>query len=154
MIQLCTPAIIYVIFSVTQILIDSINGLFNTALMKTVVMIMVTFLLQILCQSGLNIISWIIVFIPFILMSVIVTLLLYFFGLNASTGKINYTCKPSGEQEVEDNVEPKKKNNIRTDSNGNIIIYDPYYNPNTDPVYYKSPNIIVPKPLEFPKYNK
>jgi hypothetical protein len=75
-------------------------------------------------------------------------------GLNASTGKINYTCKPAGEQEVEDKDEPKKKNNIRTDSNGNIIIYDPYYNPNTDPVYYKSPNIIVPKPVEFPKYNK
>ena len=148
MIQLCAPAIIYVIFSVTQILIDSFNGLFNTALMKTIVMIMVTFLLQILCQSGLNIISWIIVFIPFILMSVIVTLLLYFFGLNASTGKLNYTCKPSGENEVQ----LVKTNNIRTDSNGNIIIYDPYYNPNTDPVYYKSPNIVVPKPVEFPKY--
>jgi predicted membrane protein len=154
MIQLCAPAIIYVIFSVTQILIDSINGLFNTAFMKMIVMIMVTFLLQILCQSGLNIISWIIVFIPFILMSVIVTLLLYFFGLNASTGKLNYTCKHEGENEVKDDVETTKKNNIRTDSNGNIIIYDPYYNPNTYPVYYKSPNIIVPKPVEFPKYNK
>jgi predicted membrane protein len=148
MIQLCPPAIIYVIFSTTQILIDTFNGLFNAALMKTIVMIMVTFLLQILCQSGLNIISWIIVFIPFILMSVIITLLLYFFGLNATTGKLDYVCKPSGENEVQ----PVKTNNIRTDSNGNIIIYDPYYNPNTDVVYYKSPNIIVPKPVEFPKY--
>jgi predicted membrane protein len=154
MIQLCPPAIIYVIFSTTQILIDTFNGFFNTALMKIVVMLMVTFLLQILCESGLNIISWIIVFIPFILMSVIVTLLLYFFGLNASTGKLNYTCKPEGEDEAKRDVETVKKNNIRTDSNGNIIIYDPYYNPNTYPVYYKSPNIIVPKPVEFPKYNK
>lgn len=150
MIQLCAPAIIYVIFSITQILIDSFNGLYNVALMKTIVMIMVTFLLQILCETGLNVISWMIVFIPFILMSVIVTLLLYFFGLNASTGKINYTCKPAREPDVED----EKKNNIRRDSNGNIIIFDPYYNPNTYPVYYKSPNIIVPKPVEFPKYNK
>jgi predicted membrane protein len=148
MIQLCAPAIIYVIFSITQILIDSFNGMYNTALMKSLVMIMVTFLLHILCQSGLNVISWMIVFIPFILMSVIVTLLLYFFGLNASTGKINYTCKSAGE----DDVVPIKKNNMHTDSHGNIIIYDPYYNPNTDPVYYKSPNIIVPKPVEFPKY--
>lgn len=153
MTQLCAPAIIYVIFSVTQILIDSFNGLYNTALMKTIVMIMVTFLLQILCQSGLNIISWIIVFIPFILMSVIVTLLLYFFGLSTTTGKINYTCKPAGEQNVDNIIEPVKRNNIRTDSQGNIIIYDPYYNPNTDPVYYKSPNIIVPKPVEFSKNN-
>jgi hypothetical protein len=93
--QLCAPAIIYLIFSITQILIDTFSGLYNTALMKTVVMIMVTFLLQLLCKGGLTIISWIIVFIPFILMTVIVSLLLYFFGLNASTGKINYTCKNS-----------------------------------------------------------
>jgi len=148
MIKLCAPAVIYVIFSITQILIDSFNGLFNTALMKMVVMIMVTFLLQILCENGLNIISWIIVFIPFILMSVIVSLLLYFFGLNTSTGKINYSCKPVGENEEN----PKKHSNITTDSQGNILIYDPYYNANINPVYYKSPNIIVPKPVEFPKY--
>jgi predicted membrane protein len=108
MIKLCAPAVIYVIFSITQILIDSFNGLFNTALMKMVVMIMVTFLLQILCENGLNIISWIIVFIPFILMSVIVSLLLYFFGLNTSTGKINYSCKPVGENE-----ENQKEKRIR-----------------------------------------
>jgi glucan phosphoethanolaminetransferase (alkaline phosphatase superfamily) len=93
--QLCAPAIIYLIFSITQILIDTFSGLYNTALVKVVVMIMVTFLLQILCKGGLTIISWIIVFIPFILMTVIVSLLLYFFGLNATTGKINYTCKQS-----------------------------------------------------------
>ena len=93
--QLCAPAIIYLIFSITQILIDTFNGLYNTALMKTLVMILVTFLLQILCESGLNVISWIIVFIPFILMSVIVTLLLYFFGLNATTGRLNYSCNNS-----------------------------------------------------------
>ena len=148
MIQLCAPAIIYVIFSVTQILIDSINGLFNTALMKTIVMIMVTFLLQILCQSGLNIISWIIVFIPFILMSVIVTLLLYFFGLNSSTGKINYTCK---DKEKVINTTTTTVQNTYTDSQGNIVIYDPYYDPVNNPVYYKSPNIIIPKPVVFPK---
>jgi c-di-AMP phosphodiesterase-like protein len=157
MIQLCAPAIIYVIFSTTQILIDTLNGLFNAALMKTVVMLMVTFLLQILCTSGLNIISWIIVFIPFILMSVIVTLLLYFFGLNATTGKLNYRhnytnypCK----NEIKYLIDPNRKKNIRTDSEGNIIIFNPYFNASNNPVYYKSPNIIVPKPIEFPKYNK
>ena len=145
--QLCAPAIIYLIFSITQILIDTFKGLYNTAFMKTIVMIMVTFLLQILCKSGLNIISWIIVFIPFIFMSVIVSLLLYFFGWNASTGKLNYSCKSQNQPE---RPHPPS-NNIRKDSNGNIVIFDPYYNPVTNPVYYKSPNIIVPKPLEFTK---
>ena len=132
MINLCPPAIIYIIFSITQIIIDTYNGLYNTALMKVFVMIMITILLQLLCQGGLNIISWLIVFIPFILMSVIVTMLLYLFGLNPKTGSINYECP--------------NNNDIQIDSQGNIIIYDPYYNAKQNPVYYKSPNIIVPKP--------
>jgi len=142
--QLCAPAIIYLIFSITQILIDSFKGLYNTALMKTVVMIMVTFLLQILCKGGLTIVSWIIVFIPFILMTVIVSLLLYFFGLNTTTGKLNYTCKNLGDSTN------MNQNNIHTDSQGNIIVYDPYYNPRQNPVYYQSPNVIIPKPPSPP----
>jgi hypothetical protein len=152
MINLCPPAIIYLIFSITQILIDTFSGLYNTALMKTIVMIMVTFLLQILCKGGLTIISWIIVFIPFILMTVIVSLLLYFFGLNATTGELNYTCNNSKEHK------PKEYNQmgmekIRRDAQGNILVFDPYYNPVKNPVYFQSPNIIIPKPIEFPKYN-
>ena len=34
----------------------------------------------------------------------------------------------------------------KVDSLGNIIIYDPEYNSATNPVYYQSPNIIVPNP--------
>jgi glucan phosphoethanolaminetransferase (alkaline phosphatase superfamily) len=143
--QLCAPAIIYLIFSITQILIDTFKGLYNTAFMKSIVTVMVTFLLQILCKSGLNIISWIIVFIPFIFMTVIVSLLLYFFGWNASTGKLNYSCKTKNE------TENTPSTNIRKDSHGNIVIFDPYYNPVSHPVYYKVPNIIVPKPVEFTK---
>ena len=94
MFSVCSPAIIYVIFSVTQIIIDLVKGLYNTALVKVIVMLMVTLLLNILCERGLGVISWIIVFIPFILMTVIVTLLLYFFGLNATTGTINYNATP------------------------------------------------------------
>lgn len=130
MIELCAPAIIYLIFSIAQILIDTFKGMYNTALMKMVVTILVTFLLQILCERGLNIISWIIVFVPFILMSVIVTMLLYLFGLNPKTGSINYSCP--------------NNNNMQTDAQGNIIIYDPQYNASKNPVYYQSPNIIVP----------
>ena len=96
MIKLCTPALIYFIFSVTQILIDLFKGMYNTASMKVIVTIMVTMLLNILCDRGLGLISWIIVFVPFILMTVIVTMLLYVFGLDPATGtlNINNTTKP------------------------------------------------------------
>jgi hypothetical protein len=137
MFNLCAPALIYLIFSITQILIDTLKGLYNTAFMKAIVTVMITILLNILCESGLNVVSWIIVFIPFILMTVIVSMLLYIFGLDAATGSLNYKC--GGTQN-------KCGDGISIDRSGNIIIYDPEYNPATNPVYYQSPNIIVPNP--------
>ena len=38
MINLCPPAIIYLIFSITQILIDTFKGLYNTAFIKFIIM--------------------------------------------------------------------------------------------------------------------
>ena len=147
MVNLCPPAIIYLIFSITQILIDLYNGLYNTVAMKVIVTVMVTLLLNILCQRGLNTISWIIVFIPFILMTVIVSLLLYIFGLNSTTGSLNYSCQDSS------NNTTNTPNNVTVDVNGNIIIFNPYYNSLTNPVYYQSPNVIVPKPPTAPSTN-
>lgn len=143
MINLCAPAIIYLIFSITQILIDTFKGLYNTAFIKVIVTIMVTLLLNILCEQGLSIVSWIIVFIPFILMTVIVSMLLYMFGLDAATGTLNYNCDTSGN--IVNNA--KCGNGITIDALGNIIIYDPEYNSSENPVYYQSPNIVVPNPF-------
>ena len=131
MLELCPPALIYVVFSLTQIIIDTIKGLYNTSLVKFIVMIMITILLNALCQGGLGVVSWIIVFIPFVMMTVITSVLLYIFGLNAATGTFN-------------------NQNVYTDKDGNIIIYDPYYDAKNHPVYYNSPNVIVPSP---PKIN-
>lgn len=69
-------------------------------------------------------------------MSVIVSMLLYVFGLDVATGTLNYKC--------DNNI--NCGNNISIDALGNIIIYDPEYNSNKNPVYYQSPNIIVPNP--------
>ena len=124
MINLCPPAIIYLIFSITQILIDLYNGLYNTVAMKVIVTVMVTILLNILCLRGLNVISWIIVFIPFILMTVIVSLLLYIFGLNSTTGSLNYSCQDgSNNPTTTTTTTTTSGNKITTDSTGNIIIY-------------------------------
>lgn len=142
MINLCGPAIIYLIFSMTQIIIDTFKGLYNTAFMKAIVMVMVTLLLHILCQKGLSVVSWIIVFIPFIMMTVIVSMLLYIFGLDASTGNLNYKC---------DNSNTNFGKNVTVDSLGNVVIYDPEYDSKKNPVYYQSPNIIIPNPTNNDK---
>lgn len=92
MLKLCAPALIYVAFSLTQIIIDTFKGLYNTALFKVVVMVIITILLNALCQAGMGIVSWIIVFVPFIFMSVIVAILLYVFGLDPATGQLKLKC--------------------------------------------------------------
>jgi hypothetical protein len=71
-------------------------------------------------------------------MTVIVTMILYIFGLDASTGTVNYKCKDS------------KDNNIHIDKEGNVKIYDPYYDSKHKPVYFKYPNVIVPNPPSHP----
>lgn len=88
--SLCAPALIYIVFSLVQIIIDTSRGLYNVAFMKFWVAIIFTILLNFLCSIGLTVISWMIVFIPFILMTFIISLLILAFGLNPSTGKVNY----------------------------------------------------------------
>ncbi len=85
--DICPPALIYLVFSTTQVVIDTVKGTYNVALVKLWVTLIFTILLNFLCNKGLGIVSWIIVFIPFILMTVIVTLILVMFGLDPITGR-------------------------------------------------------------------
>jgi hypothetical protein len=124
--------------------------------MKVIVASMVTLLLNILCEKGLSFVSWVIVFIPFILMTLIVSMLLYVFGLDAASGTFDYTCKDkTGTTTISTTNITELPEGVTTDIYGNIIIYDPEYNASLHPVYYKSPNIIVPNPHlnDFQKTN-
>ena len=86
----CSPAIIFIAFSLIQIIIDIFKNLYATALIKFIVMIMFFIILNILCEQGLTILSWFIVFLPFILMSIITSLILFVFGLSPNEEKLNY----------------------------------------------------------------
>jgi len=88
--KLCPPALLYIAFSITQIIIDTFKGMYNTAFLKFIVMIIFSLVLNILCNRGLGIISWFIVFIPFIMMTIITTMLLFVFGLSPVTGGLDY----------------------------------------------------------------
>ena len=104
--QLCAPALIYIVFSITQVTMDSLKGMHNVAFVKLFISILFTILLNHLCQRGLGIVSWVIVFIPFMLMSVIVGLLLLVLGLDPKTGKLM----------VERNEKEQKKPDARADA--------------------------------------
>ena len=49
--ELCPPALIYLIFSLTQIVIDTIKGFYNTAFLKIWVTFAFTVLLNTLCKN-------------------------------------------------------------------------------------------------------
>jgi len=96
--NLCSPALLYLAFALTQIAIDIFKQMYNTAIMKVAVAIVFTTLLNILCTRGLTVISWFIVFIPFITMTLVTGILLYVFGLAPFTGKLDYQIQQSTQQ--------------------------------------------------------
>ena len=130
--SICPPALIYLAFSLTQIIIDTFKGLYNTAFFKFIVMITITFLLNALCQGGMTIISWILVFIPFIFMTVIVTILLYVFGLDAATGTLKMKCDTPNSNS-NSNLIYTSSTNTNTSSNTSSNTSNP--SSSTDPQY-------------------
>ncbi len=91
---LCSPAILYMGFSLIQITIDTFKGMYNAAFLKTIVMIIMTLILNMLCSRELSLVAWLIVFIPFILMTYITSLLLFVFGLSPSDKNQDFTITP------------------------------------------------------------
>ena len=87
--QICAPAIVYIMFSLTHIIIDTFNQLYQVAFIKLIISIIFTWLLDLLCKENLSIISWLIVFLPFIFMSVITAILIFAFGINPEFGLKN-----------------------------------------------------------------
>ena len=121
--NICSPALVYLCFSLIQIIIDVYKKQFNTAFFKFWVMIIFTTLLNILCERGLGVISWLIVFVPIIMMTIIIFTLIYFLGFNpGQTNKIF-------------NVENKSKKPLQPQFQQN----NQYINPQTGEYYGISP---------------
>lgn len=106
---ICPPALIYLVFSITQVAIDTMRGMYNLAFIKIWVALVFTILLNYLCLSGLGVVSWLIVFIPFILMTIIVSILLFMFGLDPTTGKIKAYSNGKQKMDIREKVSKEKR---------------------------------------------
>jgi hypothetical protein len=89
--SLCPPALLYLGFSIIQIIIDLFRSDHVTAFFKFLVMLVFLFILQNLCDTGLSIISWFIVFVPFIMMTYISSVVFYLFGMKPAPGSAQIT---------------------------------------------------------------
>ena len=106
---LCGPAIIYIGFSLIQIIIDIYKEIYNAAFIKFIAMLVMSLIINILCDMGLTVLAWFFVFIPIIMMTIVSTLLLQTFGTSPDT---NYMSS-----KVTD-----ASGNISKDSSGNYYI--------------------------------
>jgi len=118
---LCPPAMIFVIFCTVQIVFDILRQVYNTAFFKAVVLVMGTFMLNMLCKQGLSLVSWIFIFIPFIFLTTIVAILLYTFGLDPATGTLNLTCNDEKTGSDTDKESDDSNSDNYVISHGNVV---------------------------------
>lgn len=84
--QICPPALIFVIYMAIQVVIDIFQGYFNTAIVKIVILFIFGAGLNMLCQEGFTVVAWVLIFIPFVLMSLIVVIILYMLDKKDTVG--------------------------------------------------------------------
>ena len=132
--KLWGPAILYIGFSLTQIILDIFQEMYNTAFLKFMVMIIFSIILNIFCKRNLGVIAWLIVFIPFISMSILTSIILYVFGLSPMTGGLNYQVSYPNNN---DNPLPPNKNVVVVTNNGINQPYDE--NKEVQPGVYNEP---------------
>lgn len=89
MIKICTPAIVYSVIVSTQIIIDTLKGFYQYAFLKFIIMIIITLLINFLCKRELTSVAWVIVLIPYIYIVFLTFLLIYLFGFDVISKKLN-----------------------------------------------------------------
>lgn len=94
--KICSPALLYLGFSMVQITIDLFQSEYETALLKFIIMFIFTAVLNILCINGFTKFVWFIVIIPIILLTYISSVLFYVFGV--SPGKTNVKVQKQAAQ--------------------------------------------------------
>jgi hypothetical protein len=115
------------------------NGLYNTAFVKIIVTIIITFILNMLCDLDLGFISWIFVLIPFLFMTLIVSIILYALGYDIATGKsiqptqepkqpyiqTGFTSPPIPPKFLPEVIVTQSSNPPVEEKNAYLIVYNP-----------------------------
>ena len=101
--NICTPALIYLIFALSQIIIDTYKRAYNIAFVKFIQMVVFTLMLNLLCARNLTWISWLIIAVPFLFMGFMSILLLYVLKLN---GRASDEIEEDEKSQTKDDDDP------------------------------------------------
>lgn len=96
--KICSPALLYLAFSMVQITIDLFQGSYETSLLKFIIMFIFTAILNILCLNGYTKLVWFIVIIPIILLTYISSILFYVFGINPGKSSVRVQGQSAQQQ--------------------------------------------------------
>ena len=66
----------YMAFALSGVAMDLVSGVYSAATSKAVVGVIITMLLSALCRRGFTVLAWLIVLVPFALMTLIIMMLL------------------------------------------------------------------------------
>jgi predicted neutral ceramidase superfamily lipid hydrolase len=116
--NICTPALIYLIFSLSQIIIDTYKRAYNIAFVKFIQMVVFTLMLNLLCARNLTWVSWLIIAIPFLFMGFMTILLLYVLKLDGRSSKV---IEEDDKGEENEETIGDDKNNNETSNNENVV---------------------------------
>lgn len=119
--RLCSPALIYLAFSIIQLILDMSHGKFKLAIAKLFITLIFTYLLNLLCDQKLTKLSWVIVFLPFIFMGYISLLLVYALGFSDKNGN-DIPVETSDKENNEDTEESEEEI-----STLDVSAFEPFY---------------------------
>ena len=120
---LCGPAVLYIGFSLIQIIIDIYKEIYNAAFIKFIAMLVMSLIINILCDMGLTVLAWFFVFIPIIMMTIVSTLLLQTFGTSPDTNYMSSKVQDaSNKYYIDGNIlNTKRKSTTLNSSTTNVL---------------------------------
>ena len=117
---ICPPALIFVIYMAIQVVIDIIQGFYNVAIVKIAVLFIFGAGLNFLCVSGYTLVAWLLIFVPFVLLSLVVVLILFMLSKKETSGNVET------KEEIRENPAPviimPNNYSIQPMKNGCVII--------------------------------
>jgi len=91
--RLCTPAVLFVMIMMFHVIFELYDEDYSMALLKFFCSIILIVFLQLLCSAQMEIIAWVIVFIPLIIYTYMTFLLFFVFGTNPNAAIKQFEIK-------------------------------------------------------------